>query len=158
MGWNDGELLAALSFPSGGLPQDALDAALCRYDEIKDQLYAAIKLGPDDVEALEKEHNKEYTLKFFAMYMAAEKHDIDAFAPMHEYFSTAGEKAWKYLGKMTSGNLVEVLSSVCATGVNQAEINLDGMDAYARIAFSDALSMRGNDWRRANSAACVRQS
>lgn len=146
MGANNAALLAKLSYPGGTLPEDALDEALHRYNEIRHELYAAMRLAPDKVNALETEHNGEYSLKFFAMYLAAEKGDAEAFAPIHEYFSTYGEKAWKYLGKMTSGNLVQVLTEISSVDSRKMRkgVPLDGMDAHARIAFIDVFGMHEN--------------
>jgi len=146
MSWNKDEALVTLSYPGGFLPQDGLEEALYHYDDIKAELYAAIRLAPDEVKTLEALHNKEYSLKFFAIYLAAEKCDGDAFAPMHEYFSTCGADAWKPLGKMTGGNLADALRAICRGDikVEKDEVCFDGMDGYAHIAFCDALDVRGN--------------
>jgi len=146
MSWNKDEVLETLSHPGAFLPKDALDEAQHHYDEIKAELHAAIRLAPDEVKTLEALHNKEYSLKFFAIYLAAEQCDGDAFAPMHEYFSTYGADAWKPLGKMTGGNLAEALTAICRGDikVEKGDIRFDGMDGYAHIAFCDALDVRGN--------------
>jgi len=141
MNWNNDELLAELSFPGGFLPKDALEEAQHRYDEIKIELFTALNLSPDGVKTLETTHNKEYSLKFFAMYLAAQKRDVDAFAPIYKYFAAYGEKSWECLGNMTSGDLVQVLTAVYHGDVRAMndEVDLDGMDSFARVAFSDVL-------------------
>jgi len=143
MSWNKDELLETLTFPGGFLPQDGLDTALEHYDEIKADLYAAIQRSPEDVKAIEAIHNKEYSLKFFAMYLVAEKQDADAFEYIHQYFSIHGGNAWTCIGKMKTADLTQVLAALWHGDIKAKKdtFSLDGMDPYAYIAFVDACSL-----------------
>jgi len=139
--WNKDDVLETLSYPGGFLPEQALEEALKHYDDIKAELYAAIKLSPDEVKTLEALHNKQYSLKFFAIYLAAEQCDGDAFLPIHHYFATHGPSAWNPLGKMTGGDLSASLTAICQGDIHikPKDVCFDGMDGYAHMSFRGAL-------------------
>lgn len=143
MSWSQEELIASLSYPGDYLPEDALHEAIRCYDEIKDELHAALKLSPAEIKNLEEVAEEEYKLKFYAMYLAAEKRDTDAFPVIRDYFATQGEQAWDSLGNISTRDMGRILASVCngdACALKSfAESN--GVDSFARISCLDAMGI-----------------
>lgn len=142
MTWTNDEIIASLSYPSTHLPEDALSEAIKRYDEIKDKLYAALKLSPDEVEAIEADSEEDYMLQFFAMYLAAEKRDTAAFPLIRDFFAEYGEAASELAGDMVCEHLDRILASIC-DGAETLKVaaNLPGLDTWARCAFFGALGI-----------------
>ena len=89
-----------------------------RYDELKAELHTALKLSPDEIESIEDAAEEKYMLKFFAMYLAAEKRDNDSFPLILNFFATYAERAWNSLGNMSTRDLGRILASVCHGDVN----------------------------------------
>jgi yecA family protein len=142
MNWTAEEIIASLSYPGNHLPEDALNEAIKRYDEIRDELHAALKLSPDAVESIEADSEEDYMLQFFAMYLAAEKRDTAAFPLIRDFFAEYGEAASEIAGDMVCEHLDRILASIC----DDAEMlkdaaNLPGLDTWARSAFLGALGI-----------------
>jgi len=107
------ELLSLITCVGDYLSIDILHEAIKRYDDIKLELHAALKLSPDDIENIEDTADNDYMLKFLAMYMAAEKRDTDAFPLIVNYFTTHEDQAWNSLSEMSPVDLGSILASVC---------------------------------------------
>lgn len=140
---SNGELITSLSYPGDCLPEDALCEAIKRYDDIKAELHTALKLSPDEIDSIEDAAEEKYMLKFFAMYLAAEKRDNDSFPLILNFFATYAERAWDSLGNISTRDLGRILASVCHGDVNalKSAIILEDMDNFARIACFDALGV-----------------
>jgi len=135
------ELIASLSYPGDALPEDALHEAIMRYDDIRNELHAALQLSPDEVESMEADSEEAYMLQFFAMYLAAEKRDTAAFPLIRDFFNKYGEAACEITGDLVTSHLGQILASVCggdAKALKQAA-ELPGLDRWARSAFFGAL-------------------
>ncbi len=134
------ELIAALSYPGGALPEDALREAIERYGEIRPELHAALRLAPDEIR--DREANGIYMLQFYAMYLAAQRRDADAFPLIRDFFAEHGEAACEVTGDLVTEHLHRILASVCADDPEALRdaVALPGLDPWARIAFFEALA------------------
>jgi len=141
MSWSKEELIASLSYPGDYLPEDALREATRRYDEIKPELHAAMKLSPDEIESIEADAEEDYMLQFFTMYLAAEKRDTDAFPLIRDFFAKYGEAACEITGDLVCEHLDRILASVCGGDAEALKnaAGLPGLDSWARGAFFGAL-------------------
>ena len=143
MNWSEKDIITSLSYPGDHLPEDALHEAIRRYDRIRDELHAALKLSPDEIKYMEEAAGKSFKLKFYAMYLAAEQRDADTFPLIRDYFTTHGEQAWDSLGNTSTRDMARILASVCngdAAALKFA-VELDGMDSFARMSCLDALGI-----------------
>ncbi len=145
-------IIQALSFPGDTLPGDALRNAIKHYDDIKPALHASLKLSINEIKNIKESAEEGYKLKFYAMYLAAETRDTDAFPLIRDYFSTQGEQAWDCLGNISTRDMGRILASVCNGDACALKsfAELDGMDSFARISCLDAMGilMCQNDFPR----------
>jgi len=134
--------IALLSSPGDILPVDALHKAIKHYDEIKPALYAAIKWIHEDIEALDAQDDDNYMLQIFAMYLAAEKRDGDAFPLIRDFFAQYGEAADEATGDLCCEDLDRILASVCQDGeALKSAAELPGLSRWPRIAFFAAIGI-----------------
>jgi len=142
MNWTNEKMIAALSYPGDCLPEDALSEALNRYDDIKQELHAALQLSPDEIIAKEAEADDGYMLPCFAMYLAAEKQDADAFPLICDFFAQYGKAADDVSGDMVCEHLDRILASVCqdAEAIKSAA-ELPGLSTWPRSACFGALAI-----------------
>ncbi len=117
--------------------------AITCYDDIKMELHAALKLSPDAINNIEEAAEAEYKLKFYAMYLAAEKRDADAFPVIRDYFTAQGESAWESLGNISTRDLGRILASVCNGDADALKsfAELEGMDSFARMSCLNAMGI-----------------
>ncbi|MDQ6951026.1 MAG: UPF0149 family protein [Mariprofundales bacterium] len=141
--WNEDQILAELSFPSGDdLPEEALLAALNHYDQLKETLHHALRMTPKAILDIENEHCEEYMLQFFAIYLAAAMHDEAAFPPIRDLFINHGEEAYTVTGGMMMLHLSQILASVCPHPAPLMEASLaPGLYALARGPFCSAMAV-----------------
>jgi len=142
MSWSNEEIIASLRYPGKLLPEDALREAIRHYDDIKPELYAALKLSPEEVKAVEADNEDGYMLQFFAMYLAAEKRDATVFPMIRDFFNEYGEDACEINGDMVCEHLDRILASLCGDAETlKAAAKLPGLDIWARSAFFSALGI-----------------
>jgi len=143
MNWNREKLIASLRYPGDFMTTDTLREALHHYDDIKPELHEALKLSPNEVATLESPEGEEYELKFFALFLAAEKRDADAFPLILNYFTNYNDQAWQSLGNICPTDVGRILASVCYADVNtlKATIDNDQLIEFLRLACLDALGV-----------------
>jgi len=143
MTWPNEKIIAALRYPGDCLPEDALNQALECYDDIKQELHAALKLRPDAIETIEDPAKEEYKLKYYAMYLAAEKRDTEAFPLIRDYFTTPGEQEWDSLGNISTRDMGRILASVCNgdAGALKSFAESSDVESFARISCLDAMGI-----------------
>jgi len=136
------ELIASLSYSGDELPKDALSEAIRHYEDIKPELHAALRLSPDEIIALETGSDNDYMLQFFAMYLAAEKRDNDAFPLIRDFFAKYGDAADEISGDMVCEHLDRILASVCQDpDALKSAAELPGLSLWPRCAFYGALGI-----------------
>jgi len=134
-------LIEKLTYAEELLQTDALNEAAESYDLIKDELHAAIRLAPSTVKKLEAASGREYALKYFAMFLAAENRDKETFSLIINFFASYDQDAWDCLSEITTRDAGRILASVFPGNINtlKAAVELPGMNSFARISCFDAL-------------------
>jgi len=153
-------LIDKITYVEEILQTEALEDASENYDRIKEKLHAALMLDPDSIRALEARSGREYSLKYFAMFLAAENRDVEAFPLIINFFAAYDQAAWECLNEITTRDMGRILASVCTGNISALKntVELPKMNSFARIACFDALGtlMREGIISRGDLIQCFR--
>ncbi len=133
-------ILEELAYDIGGLPRDAIEAAIAKRQQITPYLLAILNDAIDRIDEIIEDDN--YQGHLYAIYLLAQFREEAAYPLLIQLFSFPGEIPHAIVGDVLTEDLSRILASVCGDKIEPMKrlIQDRSINEYVRAACQTSLA------------------